>query len=351
MNRLCALASGIVSHCLNATRDERGLSYVFLMVTMPMLLGFTALVIEVGQVLEVRRHLQTVVDAAALAGAQELPYSTTDADLAARDYLDNNYGPFAALTEDKGVTVAFSTTYYPDDTITVSVVRSQRLVLIPLMEHLARLAERHSQDVAATATAIKGSLVEAECVVPIGLLDLTEGDPPEDEFGYVYGQELDLMRADEHDWGNWGYLDFGTGAEELKELIGERNCLADPVAEGDPVFTKTGTVAEAAAAFETRIGDDDHEFDYMFYSDGTWKNADHADCPRIILIPVVNTLDVHGHSDPVYIEGFVHFFVSDWKKTPASQAYVRGYFVRRVPVSGVGEAFHPNGIDVVRLIR
>ena len=54
-------------------RDERGQVIVLLAVTLVVLLGMGALVIDVGRAYVVKRHLQASVDAAALAGAQALP--------------------------------------------------------------------------------------------------------------------------------------------------------------------------------------------------------------------------------------------------------------------------------------
>ena len=53
--------------------DERGQAIVLLAVTLVVLLGAAALVVDVGRAYVVKRHLQASVDAAALAGAQSLP--------------------------------------------------------------------------------------------------------------------------------------------------------------------------------------------------------------------------------------------------------------------------------------
>jgi len=56
--------------------DESGQAIVMLAVTLVVLLGAAALVIDVGKAYVVKRHLQASVDAAALAGAQSLPDPT-----------------------------------------------------------------------------------------------------------------------------------------------------------------------------------------------------------------------------------------------------------------------------------
>jgi hypothetical protein len=54
-------------------RSERGGVLVMVVLMFPVMLGFAALVIDVGHAYQLRRHLQASADAAALAGAQELP--------------------------------------------------------------------------------------------------------------------------------------------------------------------------------------------------------------------------------------------------------------------------------------
>ena len=56
--------------------DESGQAIVILAVTLVVLCGVSALVIDVGKAYVVNRHLQASVDAAALAGAQSLPDPT-----------------------------------------------------------------------------------------------------------------------------------------------------------------------------------------------------------------------------------------------------------------------------------
>jgi len=70
---------------LRQTEDERGQAIVLLAVTLVVLLGISALVIDVGKAYVVKRHLQATVDAAALAGAQSLP-DPTAATAAAQSY-------------------------------------------------------------------------------------------------------------------------------------------------------------------------------------------------------------------------------------------------------------------------
>jgi Flp pilus assembly protein TadG len=80
----------VVSHKLarrqvDRPQDERGQVIVLMVLMMVVLLGFAALVVDVGYAYYAHRSLQSSADAAALAGAQELP-NATQAELIARQY-------------------------------------------------------------------------------------------------------------------------------------------------------------------------------------------------------------------------------------------------------------------------
>lgn len=66
-------------------RDERGQVLALFAVSLVVLLGFVGLVIDVGKAYYVQRSIQSAADAAALAGAAELP-STVDAAATAKAY-------------------------------------------------------------------------------------------------------------------------------------------------------------------------------------------------------------------------------------------------------------------------
>ena len=80
----------MVSHKLarrqvDRPQDERGQVIVLMVLMMVVLLGFAALVVDVGYAYYAHRSLQSSADAAALAGAQELP-NATQAEIIARQY-------------------------------------------------------------------------------------------------------------------------------------------------------------------------------------------------------------------------------------------------------------------------
>jgi Flp pilus assembly protein TadG len=99
-------------------KSERGQTMVLTVVFLVVLMGCAALTLDVGVWYREQRQAQATADAAALAGAQALPASPSDAVSWAQQYADSNGGGVAAaditLRNDVG----------PNDTIAVQVTRS-----------------------------------------------------------------------------------------------------------------------------------------------------------------------------------------------------------------------------------
>jgi hypothetical protein len=72
-------------------RSDSGQAFVFVAFALMVLVGMAALVIDGGSWYRAQRHLQTAADAAALAGAQELPTKPSTATTVALDYAQRNY--------------------------------------------------------------------------------------------------------------------------------------------------------------------------------------------------------------------------------------------------------------------
>src|SRR5881296_2663099 len=85
---------------------------------MAVLMGFTALVIDMGLFFEDRRHLQNTADAAALAGVAELPTNPTAAKSKAAQWAAKHGLSPAEITS-----IELRTTDYPNDTLYVEMER------------------------------------------------------------------------------------------------------------------------------------------------------------------------------------------------------------------------------------
>jgi Putative Flp pilus-assembly TadE/G-like/von Willebrand factor type A domain len=83
--------------------DERGIAIVLMTAGMLAMLGIVGLTLDGGRYYETRRQLQNAVDAAAHAGAQELP-DTVAAEAAAQQYWDLNK---PSVADDSTISVTF----------------------------------------------------------------------------------------------------------------------------------------------------------------------------------------------------------------------------------------------------
>ena len=77
-------------------KNENGSATVIVAILMVVLVGFSALVIDYGNMASQKRQLQNAVDAACLAAAASLPANTQSAQAAALEYLEAN-APGAVL--------------------------------------------------------------------------------------------------------------------------------------------------------------------------------------------------------------------------------------------------------------
>jgi hypothetical protein len=95
----------LLKFALTRLRSERGQALVLAALAMVVILGFAAMAIDVGYWYSQKREVQKAVDAAALAGAQELPDDYVQAEAVARDYLTRN-----GITDQDTVSVTFRCT-------------------------------------------------------------------------------------------------------------------------------------------------------------------------------------------------------------------------------------------------
>jgi putative Flp pilus-assembly TadE/G-like protein len=94
-------------------KSEGGQAIVLMTLSLVVILGMAALVLDVGNWFHTKRRLQGTADAAALAGAQELPDNPSAAQTMAMSYANQNGGDVA------GANIVVSSTVLPNDTISV----------------------------------------------------------------------------------------------------------------------------------------------------------------------------------------------------------------------------------------
>jgi Flp pilus assembly protein TadG len=79
-----------VEEVVKILRDESGQTLIFVALSLTCILGFVGLATDVGTLFHAKRNMQIAADAAAIAGAAELPYGTTDMTTSAQDASAQN---------------------------------------------------------------------------------------------------------------------------------------------------------------------------------------------------------------------------------------------------------------------
>jgi len=99
---------------LSRLKSERGQSLVIFVGSLVMCMGMAAFVLDVGHWFRDKRRLQGTVDAATLAGAQQLPDDPGGASAQAMSYANKNGGDVA------GADIVITSQFQPNDTIAVA---------------------------------------------------------------------------------------------------------------------------------------------------------------------------------------------------------------------------------------
>lgn len=98
--------------------SENGQALVMTLVFIVVLVGATALTIDFGAWYRQQRQAQATADAAALAGAQDLPNNPPGAEVLAQQYADQNGGGISASG------ISFQSQLAPNDTVVVHATRT-----------------------------------------------------------------------------------------------------------------------------------------------------------------------------------------------------------------------------------
>ena len=139
---------------MTTSKNERGQAIVLTVLSLVVLLGMAALVLDVGAWFHQKRHLQATADAAALAGAQLLPTNPGGAQGQAVTYGNKNGGGVA------GADVTVSSSRAANDTISVKAHKTNDGVF-------SKVVGVFNVNIAATAKARVGAPASALHVAPM----------------------------------------------------------------------------------------------------------------------------------------------------------------------------------------
>ena len=274
---------------MRRVHDEAGQTVVMLVLFLFVIVGMVGAVLDVGAWFRADRQLQSVADAAALAGAQELPSDSGLATTRAIEYAGRNGGALSAGN------VTFPPGAVASDTIAVEVSDSAPTVF-------TKLFGIESVNVGARATARASAIGEAKYVAPIAV-DIKHPKlqcVPQPCFKEA--TSLDLVKTGP---GAFRLLNL----DETKGGTGQK-ILADWILNGyddylplDWYFQDAGAkfnASEVKAAMNARLGDE-------------------------LLFPVYDAVVGGGSNLEYHVVGWVGFVVTSFKGR-GSSGQIDGYF-------------------------
>ena len=295
---------GRAQKCIEA---DNGAALVLTAIFLVVLLGFSALVVDVGLLYVNRLALVNAVDAGALAGVQDLPYSPTLAERNAREYA------IANGANRHGITTAVQ-----NGSSEVRVFAFKDVDL-----YLARIFGYTRQRLTASATARVGSISAYVGVAPFGVV----------EQDFIYGEQYTLKFGPDtqpgHFRGNFGALSLGgRGASVYENNI--KHGHQGRLAVGDWIDTEPGNISgPTARGVKYRMEECQH------YPKCTWDTVVQG-CSRQIIVPVIKNLEVNGR-DSVQVVGFAAFFLEGTTRRGADSQVI-GRFLRTVVPGELGDA-------------
>lgn len=269
-------------------KSERGSVVVLVAAGMVMLMGFAAFAIDIGMMTIEKSRLQNAVDAAALAGAQELPDDTSNADSTARDYVNekNAYGG------------EIDSIVFSQDDRKITIEASKEIPFI-----FAKVLGISEGNVQVKASAIKGTASGMSGLRPFGIF---EDKIDLDEPGIV-------LKVGSHgnESGNFGIVGLanvaggGTTGGNIYEDNIATGC-GETYSIGDKINTETGNKVGPTEDGLERISIDKGV--EILYSEG--KEYEYPN--RLFIVPVIESIDpIHGTTE-VEIIGFAAIFVESF---------------------------------------
>jgi len=293
-------------------RCENGVSIVIVALAMSVLFGFTALVFDVGSLLESKRRLQTVADAAALAGAQKFAETILNNGTTMEAEASAHNSAIEYITKN-GIQEACTTISIDQQnkTVTVDVYEEQDLAFAPMIGFSKGRKEAHSK-------AVTGPIDSCEGMLPVfvtggeksGVVSLRQGLPPPDNPGNFYALALGGT-------GNQNY------EEKLKFGYDGLICL------GQELTTETGNKPQGT------VNGLQYRIDKCTELHGGSCNALSytPGCARIVTIPVC--AGSPSGRDKVTVTGFVSLFIES-VTMHGGEAVVNVTFINCITAGHVG---------------
>lgn len=298
-------------------RSRKGSSIVFFAVTLTLIAVVAALTVDIGAFVLEKSKLSSSVDAAALAGAQELVTNSSNTHNIVTEYLAKN------------IRNLNSTNLIIDGsqkTVEVSGVKS-------VDGYFARIINVNNHEISSTAKAKVENIVSLKGARPLAVVQQT----------FTYGSVYTLKEGGgDGTTGNYAAMALGgTGAAVYRNnmLQGYNGTMS----VGDIIETETGNISGTTETCINQLVQQCNHTPpctYLSYN---------VNCQRIIFIPVVDTLSVNGRKC-VKVLGFATFFL-EGVTSSSGQADVTGRFITYCMHGETSTAINDYGTYGIKLIK
>jgi Flp pilus assembly protein TadG len=278
-------------------RNERGQALVLTAVAMVMVCGMAALVLDVGNWFRDKRRLQGTADAAALAGAQQLPDDASAAKSQALSYANQNGGDVA------GANIVITSVYQANDTIAVKAQRNDPGIF-------SRVIGATSANITASAKARVGPPAQALAVAPMVVFcghsliqNCNNNHTP--QFNVPTTMDYDPMGA--------------PGAFGMLNLDGENGTVGS-----------SNEAAWISKGFDKYLGLGDYKSDPgAKFSSTNIQSALDGRIGTVLLFPVFKTLTGTGQQAEYNIIGWIGFHLTSYE-VHGNGATLHGYFTQYI---------------------
>lgn len=292
---------------------NQGSAAVLLSIVMVAILGFTALVVDIGMVYAERTKLSNAIDSAVLAATLELPNRPEEAKVVALEYLEKNN----VDTTDTEIIIGED-----HRSIEIKGIKEVEHFFAPVLGILSSDTGATTKAIIGPASSVKGG------VRPFAV----------EKFPYQYGDRVRLKAGAGDGYnGNYGAVALdGTGASVFKANALYGNM--ETIAVGDYIDTEPGNMSGATSAIRNYINEESSNFENF-----------QRDSKRLWTIPLVDDVDPDGR-DTLLVVGFGQFYVEDVFNA-GGHTEISGRFVEFVTNGVIDEDLENTGTYGAKLTR
>lgn len=294
--------------------NNKGASVIILVASIVCVLGIAALVLDIGETMLEKEKLSSAVDAVALASIQDIDKDDQRVRDTAKYYAQlNGIDPselFITIAQDR-------------KSLTVESSKNVQFYFAKVLGFNQETVNALSIVKIAPLTAFKG-------VRPLVVVDQVF------EYNKLYVLKED---AGDGESGNYGVVALGgNGASIYRDNL--LNGYSKILRVGDELYTETGNISNTTRQCIQELINSDPYSTYTNFN----KNSS-----RLIIIPIVNTLDLSGKK-PIKVVGFAAFFLEGLAGNGGHTEIV-GRFVRYIADGDCSDYQTDYGVKGIKLIR